>query len=103
MTDRAPRGLPIADAAAHPQPPSGAPSPMMDPTAPPIPPAMARALAHADPTWLHPAQRARDLAAATQQTTDLLVIGAGVTGAGVALDAAARGLSVVLVDAGDIA
>ncbi len=66
-------------------------------------PSMARALALADATWLHPAQRARDLAAATQQTADLLVIGAGVTGAGVALDAAARGLSVVLVDAGDIA
>jgi len=34
---------------------------------------------------------------------DLVVIGAGMTGAGVALDAAARGLSVALVDAGDIA
>lgn len=34
---------------------------------------------------------------------DVLVIGAGMTGAGVALDAAARGLSVVLVDAQDFA
>jgi len=34
---------------------------------------------------------------------DLLVIGLGVTGAGVALDAAARGLSVLAVDAHDIA
>ncbi len=33
----------------------------------------------------------------------MVVIGAGVTGAGCALDAAGRGLSVVLVDAGDIA
>lgn len=34
---------------------------------------------------------------------DLLVIGAGVTGAGIALDAASRGLDVVLVDRQDIA
>lgn len=34
---------------------------------------------------------------------DLVVIGAGITGSGVARDAALRGLSVVLVDAGDIA
>lgn len=34
---------------------------------------------------------------------DLLVVGLGVTGAGVALDAAARGLSVVAVDAHDVA
>ena len=35
--------------------------------------------------------------------TDLLVIGLGVTGAGVALDAASRGLDVVAVDAHDLA
>jgi len=34
---------------------------------------------------------------------DVVVVGAGMTGAGVALDAAARGLRVALVDAGDIA
>ena len=34
---------------------------------------------------------------------DLIVIGAGITGAGIARDAAERGLSVLLVDAGDIA
>jgi glycerol-3-phosphate dehydrogenase len=34
---------------------------------------------------------------------DLLVIGGGITGAGIALDAAARGLSVALVDKGDFA
>ena len=62
-----------------------------------------RAMAPADGTWLYPAQRQRDLAAAATSVADLLVIGAGVTGAGVALDAAARGLKVVLVDAGDIA
>jgi len=42
-----------------------------------------------------------DVASAGQ--TDVLVIGGGVTGAGVALDAVSRGLSVVLVEAGDIA
>ncbi|QFZ87588.1 FAD-dependent oxidoreductase [Variovorax paradoxus] len=57
----------------------------------------------ADATWLNPAQRQRDLAEASRSVADVLVIGAGVTGAGAALDAAARGLSVVLVDAGDIA
>jgi glycerol-3-phosphate dehydrogenase len=34
---------------------------------------------------------------------DLVVIGAGMTGAGVALDAASRGLRVALIDSGDIA
>lgn len=59
--------------------------------------------AAADRTRLNPAQRERDLAAAATGVADVLVIGAGVTGAGAALDAAARGLSVVLVEAGDIA
>jgi glycerol-3-phosphate dehydrogenase len=67
------------------------------------PPASARALERADATWLCPGQRRRDLAEASRNVADVLVIGAGVTGAGVALDAAARGLSVVLIDAGDIA
>jgi glycerol-3-phosphate dehydrogenase len=67
------------------------------------PPASARALERADATWLYPGQRRRDLAEASRNVADVLVIGAGVTGAGVALDAAARGLSVVLIDAGDIA
>lgn len=37
------------------------------------------------------------------QTFDLLVIGGGATGAGIALDAASRGLSVALVERGDFA
>lgn len=37
------------------------------------------------------------------EPTDLLVIGGGITGAGVALDAAARGLSTVLVERADFA
>ena len=56
-----------------------------------------------DRTRLNPAQRLHDLAAAETSVADVLVIGAGVTGAGAALDAASRGLSVVLVEAGDLA
>ena len=41
--------------------------------------------------------------ASIPESTDVLVIGLGTTGAGVALDAAARGLSVVAVDAHDMA
>jgi glycerol-3-phosphate dehydrogenase len=52
---------------------------------------------------LSPSTRGDALAAATAGTHDLVVVGGGVTGAGVALDAAARGLSVVLLDAGDLA
>jgi glycerol-3-phosphate dehydrogenase len=56
------------------------------------------------PTALSAARRARELAEATDgRTVDLLVVGLGVTGAGVALDAAARGLDVVAVDAHDLA
>lgn len=39
----------------------------------------------------------------SQQTFDLLVVGGGITGAGVARDAAQRGLSVLLVEAKDFA
>jgi glycerol-3-phosphate dehydrogenase len=52
---------------------------------------------------LSPAGREAALAAATGGTFDVAVVGGGVTGAGVALDAAARGLSVVLLEAGDLA
>ncbi|MDE3223286.1 MAG: glycerol-3-phosphate dehydrogenase/oxidase [Acidobacteriota bacterium] len=47
----------------------------------------------------------RDVAwrALTGRRVDVVVIGAGMTGAGVALDAASRGLSVVLIDANDFA
>ena len=37
------------------------------------------------------------------ESTDVLVVGLGITGAGVALDAASRGLDVVAVDAHDVA
>lgn len=49
-------------------------------------------------------RRVRELAeAADGRTADVLVVGLGATGAGAALDAAARGLDVVAVDAHDLA
>jgi glycerol-3-phosphate dehydrogenase len=49
-------------------------------------------------------RRERELAAlAGGEIVDVLVVGGGITGAGVALDAASRGLSVALVEAGDLA
>src|SRR5579872_3476697 len=47
--------------------------------------------------------RASNLAAMGSETFDVLVIGGGVTGAGVALDAAARGYRVALVEKADFA
>jgi glycerol-3-phosphate dehydrogenase len=47
--------------------------------------------------------RDRHLARATGLHFDLLVVGGGITGAGVARDAARRGLRVLLVDQGDLA
>ena len=47
-------------------------------------------------------QRDRVLEALSTTTYDLVVVGAGMTGAGVALDAASRGLRVALIDSGDI-
>ncbi|MFE2074180.1 glycerol-3-phosphate dehydrogenase/oxidase [Streptomyces misionensis] len=53
---------------------------------------------------LDAARRTRELAeAADGRTVDVLVVGLGATGAGAALDAAARGLDVVAVDAHDLA
>ncbi|HVU74260.1 MAG TPA: glycerol-3-phosphate dehydrogenase/oxidase [Mycobacteriales bacterium] len=46
--------------------------------------------------------RADDVADATAGEVDVLIVGLGATGAGVALDAAARGMSVVAVDKGDL-
>ena len=45
--------------------------------------------------------RARALAAMTEGELDVLVVGGGVTGAGIALDAASRGLRVAIVEARD--
>ncbi|MBL0886972.1 glycerol-3-phosphate dehydrogenase/oxidase [Myceligenerans indicum] len=54
-------------------------------------------------TALHAARRAREIDELASTEVDVLVVGGGVTGAGVALDAAARGLSVALVEARDLA
>jgi glycerol-3-phosphate dehydrogenase len=56
------------------------------------------------PTALDAARRARELEAlADDPHVDLLVIGGGITGAGIALDAASRGLRTVLVERHDLA
>jgi glycerol-3-phosphate dehydrogenase len=49
------------------------------------------------------ADRAAHLGRLAGGSFDVLVVGGGITGAGVALDAVARGLSVALVEAGDFA
>ena len=55
-------------------------------------------------TALDAVRRERELGEVTDSApVDLLVVGLGVTGAGVALDAASRGLDVVAVDAHDLA
>ena len=50
-----------------------------------------------------PARRARNLERLANETFDVLVIGGGITGAGVAREAALRGLSAALVEARDFA
>src|SRR5947209_3458339 len=56
-----------------------------------------------NPGILNVAQRAPSLAAVTHEGVDLLVVGGGITGAGAALDAAARGLTVGIVERADLA
>ena len=55
------------------------------------------------PGALDPAARGRALERMRGEVFDVLVVGGGITGAGIALDAATRGLSVALVEARDIA
>ena len=56
-------------------------------------------------TALSAARRDRELAALRERTdpVDLVVIGGGITGVGIALDAASRGLDTVLLEAHDLA
>ena len=56
-----------------------------------------------EPVALCPDRRRTDLERLRHETFDLLVIGGGVTGAGIALDAATRGLSVAMVEQRDLA
>ncbi|WP_035273969.1 glycerol-3-phosphate dehydrogenase/oxidase, partial [Actinoalloteichus caeruleus] len=55
------------------------------------------------PGALSPAERDRSWSRLGDEDFDVVVIGGGVTGAGVALDAATRGLRVALVEARDLA
>ncbi|MPY33680.1 glycerol-3-phosphate dehydrogenase/oxidase [Streptomyces adustus] len=72
-------------------------SPTSSPSGPSVP-------APAPGSSLSAVRRRRELAEAVDaDVVDVLVVGLGATGAGVALDAAARGLSVVAVDAHDLA
>lgn len=52
---------------------------------------------------LNAARRARELRGVAEERLDVLVVGLGATGAGAALDAAARGLRVAAIDAHDLA
>jgi glycerol-3-phosphate dehydrogenase len=52
-------------------------------------------------TLLSPERRRADRARLADEVVDVLVIGGGITGAGAALDAASRGLSVALLEARD--
>jgi glycerol-3-phosphate dehydrogenase len=57
-----------------------------------------------DPTALNAARRTADLTAlADGEPLDVVVIGGGITGVGIALDAASRGLRVALVEKHDLA
>src|SRR5919112_4434602 len=47
--------------------------------------------------------RSAELSSAATEELDVLVVGMGATGAGVALDAASRGLRVAVLDKGDLA
>src|SRR5690554_4750513 len=54
-------------------------------------------------SWINDATRAASIAQVAQRPVDVLVIGGGITGAGVALDAVTRGLSVALLESHDLA
>jgi glycerol-3-phosphate dehydrogenase len=52
---------------------------------------------------LNPSQRSRDIGRLKTETYDVLIIGGGITGAGAALDAATRGMTVGLIEQRDLA
>ncbi|RKS05643.1 glycerol-3-phosphate dehydrogenase [Nocardiopsis sp. Huas11] len=54
-------------------------------------------------TWLGPKERAASLVAMAEEEFDVLVVGGGIVGAGIALDAVSRGLSTALIEARDFA
>lgn len=61
----------------------------------------ADALLNKDSSGWKPLPRSKSMSSAEQNEYDLLIIGGGASGAGCALDAAARGLRVILIDRGD--
>lgn len=54
-------------------------------------------------SWINELSRTAGLNSIREQPVDVLVIGGGITGTGVALDAASRGLSVALLESHDLA
>ncbi|WP_104086402.1 glycerol-3-phosphate dehydrogenase/oxidase [Arthrobacter sp. GMC3] len=54
-----------------------------------------------NPSWINDDSRSRALAHVASHTVDVAVVGGGITGAGVALDAVSRGLSVALIESSD--
>jgi glycerol-3-phosphate dehydrogenase len=64
---------------------------------------VAEAVTATTDTKLTAGRREQNLEALEREVVDVLVVGGGVTGAGVALDAASRGLSVALVERNDLA
>lgn len=56
-----------------------------------------------DSSALNVARRSTELARSAEDSVDVLVVGGGITGTGVALDAASRGLRVALIEAEDLA
>src|SRR5437764_2410556 len=54
-------------------------------------------------SYLNAQRRQRELDELTSTSVDVLVVGGGVTGCGIALDAASRGLRVALVEKDDLA
>lgn len=56
-----------------------------------------------NPSWINDATRRRSLEHVAGTVVDVAVVGGGITGVGVALDAVSRGLSVALIEGGDLA
>ncbi|POH57822.1 glycerol-3-phosphate dehydrogenase/oxidase [Arthrobacter glacialis] len=54
-----------------------------------------------NPSWINCESRQRALEHVAHHTVDVVVVGGGITGAGVALDAVSRGLSVALIESHD--
>ncbi|MGA7205585.1 MAG: FAD-dependent oxidoreductase, partial [Specibacter sp.] len=52
-------------------------------------------------SWINDSTRERSLGYLAEHAVDVAVVGGGITGAGVALDAVSRGLSVALVESND--